>query len=394
MRIAYLDCFSGISGDMTVGAFLDAGLKLSVIKKGLRRLDIVGYEIGSRKIQRNGIWGTKFDVKITHKNGHKGITYRQIKQIINRSSLNTAIKNCSLMIFEKLAAAESKIHNIKKEKVHFHEIGGLDSIIDCVSTAIAINETQIQKFFCLNLRLGRGFVKTAHGLLPVPPPAVLELLKGKRVVFSDCDHELITPTGASIVTTLVKDFDSAPGLKTESIGYGAGMSELKQTPNFFRLIIGERVEQPIASDEIMVCETNVDDMSPVSYDYLVEKLFAAGALDVYLTSVYMKKTRPGVLITVLSKENLLDELSTLIMKETTTSGIRFYKSQRKILNRFSRTVRTRYGPIRVKVNTGPKGIETIAPEYEDCKKAAMNINMPFKVVFDEAKAMASGIKKA
>ncbi len=389
MKIAYLDCFSGISGDMTVAAFLDAGLKLSVLKKRLGLLNLKGYSLSAFKKNCHGIAGTKFDVRISGKRHLKRSTYKEIKNIINKSKLDIKTKSIALSIFETLAKAEAKVHNKPKADIHFHEIGDLDSIIDIVSTAIAANEFGIEKFYCLNLKAGKGNVLTRHGNFPLPAPATLEMLKGKPVSFSDIEHELITPTGAAILTTLVKDFDSKPKIDIRALGYGAGSYDIELQPDMLRLIIGDSGKEALAQDKIVVIETNIDDMSPVYYEYLMDKLFKKGALDVYLTNVYMKKTRPGVLLTVLAKEGLLDELAKTIMKEATTSGVRYYTADRKILDRVTKIVKTKYGPVRVKVNFGPDSIKTISPEYEDCKKIAEKTGISLKAVFDEARKKSS-----
>lgn len=391
MRIAYLDCFSGISGDMTVAAFLDAGLKLSVLKKKLGLLNLKGYSLGVFKKNCHGISGTKFDVRISDKKHLKRSTYKEIKNIITKSRLDAEIKSTALSIFETLAKAESKVHNKPKLDIHFHEVGDLDSIIDIVSTAIAVKESGIEKFYCLNLKAGKGSVLTRHGNFPLPAPATLQMLKCAPVSFSDIEYELITPTGAAILTTLVKDFEARPRINIRALGYGAGSYDMELQPDMLRLIIGDSAKEAPAApatlmqDKIVVIQTNIDDMSPVYYEYLMDKLFKQGALDVYLTNVYMKKTRPGVLLTVLAKENLLDELAKTIMRQTTTSGVRYYRADRKILDRFVRTVKTKYGPIRVKFNSGPDKIRTVSPEYEDCRKIAEKAGVPLKVVFEEAR---------
>lgn len=385
MRIAYFDCFSGISGDMSVAAFLDSGLKLSLLRKKLGLLKIGGYKIDAYKDNRSGISGTKFDVKIAQGRNFKKSAYRDIKKIINHSGLAADVKAVSISIFETLARAEAKIHNESRPDVHFHEIGDLDSLIDIVSTAIAVREMDIREFYCLNLRVGKGSVICRHGSLPLPAPAVLEMLRGKPVLFSDAEYELITPTGAAILTTLVKDFNSRPAINIEAVGYGAGTFEIEGNPNLLRLVMGSSNKDALGCDEIVVIETNIDDMNPVYYEYLIEKLFKNGALDVYLTGVYAKKTRPGILLTVLAKGHLLDILAGVIMKETTSSGVRYYKAQRKILDRFIKTVKTKYGSVKVKVNSGGGGINTVSPEYDDCKQIAERTGVPIKVIFDEAR---------
>lgn len=385
MKIAYFDCFSGISGDMTVAAFLDAGLGFTLLKKRLALLNLRGYSLAAFKKSCHGITGTKFEVRINDKRHLERSSYKSIKDIINKSRLDLKTKSIALSIFETLAGAEAKIHGRPKADVHFHEVGDLDSIIDIVSTAIAVNEFGIERFYCLNLRAGKGSVPTRHGDFPLPAPATLQMLKGRPVLFSDIEQELITPTGAAILTTLVKDFEARPPIKIETVGYGAGSYDIRNQPDMLRLIIGGSGKEALARDRIAVIETNIDDMNPVYYEHLMDKLFKMGALDVYLTNVYMKKTRPGILLTVLAGEDLLDVLAKAIMRETTTSGVRYYTAERKILDRTIKPVKTKYGPIRVKFNFGPEGIKTVSPEYEDCKKIAEKTGLPFKAVFDEAK---------
>jgi uncharacterized protein (TIGR00299 family) protein len=385
VKIAYFDCFSGISGDMTVAAFLDAGLKLSTLKRKLGLLNLKGYSLAAFRKDCRGISGTKFEVRISDKRHKERSTYKKIRNIINKSGLDSKTKFTALSIFETLAEAEAKIHNRPMADLHFHEVGDTDSIIDIVSTAIAVNEFGIEKFYCLNLRAGKGGVLTRHGDFPLPAPATLQMLRGKPVSFSDIERELITPTGAAILTTLVKDFGSRPEINIRAVGYGAGSYDIESQPDALRLIIGDSGKEALARDRITVIETNIDDMSPVYYEYLMDQLFKKGALDVYLTSVHMKKARPGILLTVLAKEELLDELAKTIMRETTTSGVRYYTAGRAILNRAVKIVRTKHGPVRVKLNYGPGDIRTISPEYEDCKKIAGKTGAPLKAVFDEAR---------
>ncbi len=388
MKIAYFDCFNGISGDMAVGAFLDAGLKLSTLKKNLRRINLKGYRVEAAKASRCGITGTKFNVLITGGNPHRHTTHRHIRRLLKDSGLDKKAKSLALSIFGSLAAAEARIHGVKEDNVRFHEVGAIDSIVDIAAASIAVTELGLEKFYCLNLRLGTGNVKCRHGELPLPAPAALEMLKGKPVKFSDLEHELVTPTGAAILTTLVEDFDARPDINTEVIGYGAGSMDFKATPNLLRILIGAPEEGSLANDEIVILETNIDDMNPVSYEYLVEKLFMAGALDVYMTPIYMKKTRPAVLLTVLAKEELSHKLMILLMQETTTSGVRYHKAQRGKLDRVIKTVKTRYGNIRVKINTGSSGIRIVSPEYEDCKNLALKTGIPFKIIFTDAQNKA------
>ncbi|MBI4335636.1 MAG: nickel pincer cofactor biosynthesis protein LarC, partial [Candidatus Omnitrophica bacterium] len=365
--------------------FLDAGLKLSFLRKRLKLIGIGGYSVSARKEGRGGVFGTKFDVDILNQKRARRTAWKDIKKIIHNSRLNNRVKGLSLLIFEALARAESRVHNLPPEDVHFHEIGDLDSIIDIVSTAIAVDELGIEEFYCLNLRLGKGQVVSAHGVLPLPAPASLELLKDKPVSFADVEHELITPTGAAILSALVRDFNARPGMDIRAIGYGAGSFKASQAPNLLRLIMGDSKKEAFDTDQVVVIETNIDDMNPAYYEYALEALFRKGALDAFLTPVYMKKTRPGTLLTVLARPHSLDALSEVILRETTSSGVRYYAAQRKILNRISKTVKTRYGPLKVKLNFGPGNIKTVSPEYEDCGKMAKKAGVPLKAVFEEAK---------
>lgn len=384
MKIAYLDCFSGISGDMTVGAFLDAGLKFSVLKKRLAGLGVSGYRLSAKKVMRHNLAGTKFSVLVDKRQILKDVAYSQIRRIITKSRLDTAVKNLAISIFEKLARAEARAHNTSKGRVHFHEIGAVDSIVDIVAAAVAVTELGIREFCCLNLTLGQGNIRARHGNLPLPAPAVLEMLKDKPVSFSDIEYELVTPTGAAILTTLVRDFEARPEIRVARVGYGAGDFNPQGRPNLLRVIIGDGKTASLIHDTVLVIETNMDDMNPVSCEYLIERLFEEGALDAYITPVYMKKTRPGMLLTVLAAAPLLDKLAALIMSETTTSGIRYYTTQRLKLDRQIRTVKTKYGPVRVKFNTGQGGVNTISPEYEDCKALARRLDVPLKSILEEA----------
>lgn len=383
MKIAYFDCLSGISGDMTVAAFLDAGLGLPTLKKGLKRLGLKGYDISSRKVTKSGLSGTKFDVRIKERRRPLCVTYKDVRSLINKSRLANEVKKIAQLIFEKLAKAEAKVHNEHREKIHFHEIGDIDSIVDIVSTAIAVTEMGIERFYCLNLNLGIGNISSRHGVLPLPAPAVLEMLKGKPVSFLNADYELVTPTGAAILTALVEDFTERPAINPVRIGYGAGTFSPKEMPNLLRVILGDSSQTDFLCDTVCVMETNIDDASPLVYEYLIERLFEEGALDAYLTPIYMKKARPAVVLTVLTKGQLLDKLAALIMRETTTSGIRYYTAERRKLDRIIKTVDTKYGRVRVKVNTGPVGIRTVSPEYEDCKRIARAAKVPLKRIFDE-----------
>ena len=385
MRIAYFDCFSGISGDMTIGAFLDAGLSFGKLSKELSKLKIKGYRLKKTRVKRREITGTKFDC-ITDSRA-EGRTIKEILSIIGRSSLNNRVKNIAGSIFTNIAEAEAKIHGIRsKEEAHLHELGDTDSIVDIVGTGIAIDELGIDGIYASDISMGRSFVKARHGILPIPSPASLELLKGVPVEISEIDAELVTPTGAGILKTLSKGFGRMPRMEIDKIGYGAGSGELNERPNMLRVFIGE-VRSAFAEDRVSVIETNIDDMNPQNFEYLFEKLFKEGALDAYTTSVQMKKSRPAFLLTVLARPEDLNDLSSVIFSETTTTGLRVYDADRFVLERKFTTVKTKYGTVKVKISQGPGGIVTSSPEYDECARIARSSKVPLKVVYDEAKRL-------
>lgn len=399
MKIAYLDCFSGISGDMLLGALLDANLGLNDLKKGLSKLPLKGYKINAKKVTKNGISATKFIVESNYKQSslrdsvykqsslrdsaeHKERYIGDILKIIEKSSLHREIKELSKKIFIRMASAESKIHNVPVSKIHFHEIGAVDSIVDIVGTVIGIKILGIEKIYSSEIPLGKGFVEFSHGKYPVPAPATIELLKGIPTYQTDISHELVTPTGAGILATLVKDFGNMPKLKPLSIGYGAGSAEL-ENPNVLRIIIGktERNSEEILTD---VVEANIDDMNPEFYNYIMERLFEKGALDVFLANIYMKKNRPGIKLSVISPLDKTEILSKIVIEETTSLGVRIYQTKRICIERDFAKVKTKYGNITVKLGKIGDKIVNIHPEYEDCVKIAKKNNLPLKRVYEIA----------
>ncbi len=379
MKTLYLDCYSGIAGDMLLGALIDAGLDIKLLKKELDKLNLKGYKITAKKILKKGISATKFVVEITQKQHHER-NIQDIFSIIDKSSLSEQIKQTSKKIFSKIADAESKIHNIPREKVHFHEIGAIDSIIDIVGTAIALNILGIEKIHCSEIPLGNGFVEFSHGKWPIPAPATAEILKGIPVYKTNIEHELVTPTGAAIISTLSEKFGEMPNMKISSIGYGAGSAEF-EIPNTLRIFIGESDEK---SEHISVniIETNIDDMNPQFYDYVMEKLFAEGALDVFLQNIQMKKNRPGILLKVISPAEKTESLANIILKETTAIGVRISQAKRICLDREIVKVKTKFGEVRVKIAKSDGKIVNAHPEYDDCVKIAREKNVPLKKVYE------------
>ncbi len=391
MRIAYFDCFSGISGDMFVGALLDAGLKIEILEKELNKLNLSGYQLEVNKVLKKGISASQFKVKIQEKGVER--RFKDILNILEESKLDEEIKNEVKKIFFKIAEAESKIHQEDIEKIHFHEIGGLDSIIDISSAVIGIKALEIKEIYSSPLPLGKGFVQCAHGILPLPAPATLELLKNIPTYSGGMESEMVTPTGAAIISTLTKDFGERPLMKIEKIGYGAGEREFS-IPNLLRVSIGEKILSDrdlmdgYVHDEALLIETNIDDMNPEFYDYIMDKLFSQGALDVFLTPIQMKKNRPAHMFSIIVYEQNLKEILKVLFSESTTLGVRIKEVKRLKLTQQNFIAETKYGKIKVKVGIFKEDIKTIAPEYQDCQKIAQQYQVPLKEIYEEAKKIA------
>lgn len=391
MRIAYFDCFSGISGDMFVGALLDAGLKIEILEKELNKLNLSGYQLEVNKVLKKGISASQFKVKIQEKGVER--RFKDIINILEESKLDEEIKNEVKKIFFKIAEAESKIHQEDIEKIHFHEIGGLDSIMDISSAVIGIKALEIKEIYSSPLPLGKGLVKCAHGILPLPAPATLELLKNIPTYSGGMESEMVTPTGAAIISTLTKDFRERPLMKIEKIGYGAGEREFS-IPNLLRVSIGEKILSDrdlmdgYVHDEALLIETNIDDMNPEFYDYIMDKLFSQGALDVFLTPIQMKKNRPAQMFSIIVYEQNLKEILKVLFSESTTLGVRIKEVKRLKLTQQNFIAETKYGKIKVKVGIFKEDIKTIAPEYQDCHKIAQQYQVPLKEIYEEAKKVA------
>jgi len=370
MKILYLDCYSGISGDMFLGALMDAGLDTALLKKELSKLNLKGYRLKATKVRRAEISTTKFEVILDKKTPDKRRTLKDILLLIKRSRLDKETKDKTSQIFKSIARAEGEVHGKDLKDLHFHEVGDIDSIIDIVGGVAALKILKIEKVYSSRISIGGGTtIVTKGGLLPIPAPATLNLLKGKPVAYSNIKEELVTPTGAALLANLVDRFEDFPPMALEDVGYGAGARENIERPNSLRVMIGESKKQ-FLQDNIFVIEANMDDMNPIDYEFLMERLFEEGALDVYLTPVQMKKTRPGVLLTILAKKGDIDKLSRVVFNESTTIGVRYYEAERKKLSREFTRIRTKYGEIRLKVSSGPEGIRKIVPEYADCKRIA------------------------
>lgn len=389
MKTAYFDCFSGISGDMVVGALIDAGADFSELKNQLSALPLHGYSLAAEKTLKNGISGTRFTVTLSGDHGHRGLA--DIIRLIEESGLNRSVKKTARAIFTSLARAEAKIHNAEIDAIHFHEVGAVDSIVDIVASAVCLDLLGIEAVYASPIHVGEGFVKTEHGMLPVPAPATVELLANVPVYSRGIAGELATPTGAAIIAHHARSFGPLPAMKIISAGYGAGTKDLP-IPNLLRVYIGE-TESAGRGDWVISLETNIDDMNPEFYQHVTERLLECGALDVYTTPVIMKKSRPGVMLTVLARDALRDALSEIIFSETTTAGIRVHGMERLVLDREVIRVATRYGDIPVKILKKEGAVITVAPEYEACRAAAKELGVPLRKIYDEAKKIADSPRK-
>ena len=385
MKIAYFDCFSGISGDMVLGALVDAGCDLARLEAELRRLAVTGWNISAEKVRRGALAATHVQVETSEQHHHRSLS--TILELIGKSGLAPRVTERASRIFHRLGEAEARIHNVPVEKVHFHEVGAVDAILDIVGACIGFELLGVEEFACSPLNVGGGRVETRHGVLPVPAPATAELLRGAPSYSSGIARELVTPTGAAIVSTLSSQFGPLPPMRVAAIGYGAGTAELAEQPNVLRLFLGQAAERTAgawAADEVTVIEANLDDMNPQIYGYFVERALGAGALEVFATPVQMKKNRPGQLLTVLCEPAATDGLMELIFRETTTTGVRTYAACRKTLERESVPVETPLGVIRMKVARLNGRVLNAAPEYDDCRRIAAEKNVPLKQVLVEA----------
>jgi len=427
MRIAYLDCFSGISGDMFLGALVDAGVPPLIFEEAVAQLRL-GARLEISRVVRSGISATKVDVYVgdekdmpreeywakenthdphghshSHEHAHehehsvavetapgthehsRGLS--EIREIIGKATIGENAKGLAIRIFEALGAAEAKIHNIPVERVHFHEVGAVDAMVDIVCAAVGVQALGVDEIVCSPLNVGGGTVKCAHGTLPVPAPATVELLQGAPVYSSGVQAELVTPTGAAIVKTLVHRFGPLPEIKIEKSGYGAGSRDFSGYPNVARLIIGESgpgLRTKTASETIILLEANLDDLNPQVFGYVLDRVFEAGALDAFAVPIQMKKNRPGTLLTVLCDPEQATKLTEIIFQETTTLGVRRREESRQCLARRWENVRTQWGEVRIKIASMNGSTTNFSPEYEDCRKIAAEHHVPLKTVMQEA----------
>src|SRR5580704_5806423 len=384
MKYAYFDCFSGISGDMTLGALVDPGVPVEQLRGELQGLNVPGWELTTEKVWKNGMAASYAKVRVQDTQTHRSLS--AILGIIEKSALAPNVKERAAAIFKKLGEAEAAVHDVPLEKIHFHEVGAVDAIVDIVGACIGFTALGIESFACSALNVGGGTAKMAHGVLPVPAPATARLLLGKPTYSNGVQKELVTPTGAAIVATLCETFGPQPPMSVSAIGYGAGTADLEGQPNVVRLMVGDEATSVagVAQETISVLEANLDDMNPQIYGYFLEKALAAGALDVFATAVQMKKNRPGMLVTVLCKPQEAEKLTKLLFEETTTLGVRSHTAERRILPREWVKVATEFGEVRMKVARVNGRIEHASPEFEDCRKLAEQKNVPLHRIMEEA----------
>ncbi|CEP67725.1 Uncharacterised protein family UPF0272 [Moorella glycerini] len=394
MKVAYFDCFSGISGDMCLGALLANGLSRDELVAGLKGLALEGWELKVREVKQQGIAAIDVEVQVAGHQPHRHL--EDILELINNSPLPAPVREKATAVFQHLARAEGQVHGISPEKVHFHEVGAVDAIIDIVGTVLGLHLLGIERVIASPLPLGSGWVECHHGKLPVPAPATLYLLQGYPVYGTEDKAELVTPTGAALITTLAGSFGPFPAMNLTSVGFGAGKTLLTH-PNLLRLALGEIAgTQPEGEESSLVLETTIDDMNPEFFPALMEQVLAAGAVDAYFTPVQMKKGRPGVLFTAICPENRLAAVAAAIFRHSSTLGLRFRRDRRLVCQRRSTEVLTPYGPVTVKwgLYHDPEGraITNVAPEYESCRQAALAAGVPVKEVYAAALAAARAVK--
>ncbi|HNV86017.1 MAG TPA: nickel pincer cofactor biosynthesis protein LarC [Candidatus Omnitrophota bacterium] len=394
MNVAIFDCYSGIAGDMTVGAFLDAGFDFNRLEKELSKLCPRAVRFRARKVRRGNLSGTKFDVLIPPAAKHSHTTFPELRARIEKSRLLPPVKDLTAKILKRLVEAEAGIHGVSSSKVVLHEAGALDSLADIAGTAFCLHHWEIRKVFARNLQMGKGMIGAGtHGILPNPPPAVLELLRDFSICYAPVPFELVTPTGAAILSALSEKTESIPSVLVREVGYGAGTRDLPDRANMLRLTVGRLSPCSAGRDRILALEANLDDMNPLGFEILYERLFGGGALDVYVTPILMKKMRPAQKLTVLFEHSAMEAIARAVFRETTTFGVRFLELDRLILPRRKIRVPTKLGTIGVKVGSLDGKDSIASPEYRDCRKIALQRKLPFQAVYREAQKAAGNFLK-
>ncbi len=388
MKIAFLDVFVGISGDMTLGALIDAGADLEQLRENLRALPIENWWLDAEEVSKGGIRATKATVGLESDEADGPRHYTELVEMIEAAELPSEVVEQSLAVLRMIAEAEATVHGISVEKVHFHELAGLDTLIDIVGSVLGLRLLGVERLYCSPLPISHGYVDTAHGRLPVPPPAVAEMLKGQPTLPVDVEGETVTPTGAALALTLSDGIGTFPAMTVESVGYGAGSKDFAGQPNILRLWVGRPAgaggdsgQDQLMVDEVTIIEANIDDMNPELYPPMLEEILNEGALDAWLTPIQMKKGRPAVKLLALTTAEDAEAIAETILRESTSFGVRLTRAQRRCLLREVITVTTPYGELPVKVGRIGQQIVSIAPEYEDCQRAAQQYNVPVKVVY-------------
>jgi pyridinium-3,5-bisthiocarboxylic acid mononucleotide nickel chelatase len=391
MKIAYFDCFSGASGDMILGALIDAGLSPRLMREELKKLRLPSIHLRVKEVLKGGLAATQVIVEgKAERRSHR--TLEEMLRILDRSRLEPEVKEKSKEIFQRIASVEGMIHRKPAGEIHFHELGGLDSVVDIVGAVWGLRQMGIgDRIYVSKVNVGAGFVRCEHGVLPVPSPAALSLMKGKPIYSSGVEKELLTPTGAALLSTLGSEFGHLPAMKVERTGYGAGRSDLPH-PNVLRLMIGT-VEGVSATERVMVVETNIDDMNPQFYDYVMERLLKLEVMDVFLTPVLMKKNRPATLLTVICPVEKHASVIRLLLRETTTLGVRWHEETRARADREMTTLNTKHGAVHVKLARWEGELINLSPEYEDCKRLALKKGVSLKDVFEEARKAALALRE-
>jgi pyridinium-3,5-bisthiocarboxylic acid mononucleotide nickel chelatase len=387
MRIGYFDCFSGASGDMILGALVDAGLKVEELHAAISGLGVSGIRLSADRIKRGAFVGTRVHVH-TDEQGHPHRHLPDVEAILDRADIPDPVRTDAKRIFRRLAEAEATAHGTAPDHIHFHEVGALDAMADVVGAAWGIRHLGLQRLHVSPINLGGGFIQAAHGKMPVPAPGTAALLVGVPAYGSEIQAELTTPTGAAILTTLAATYGPMPSMNVQRVAYGAGGRDLREQPNFLRLMIGE-APGDFDRDQVIVLEATIDDMNPQFFEPLMDRLFEAGALDVFFSPVSMKKSRPGTTLTVLADAAVADRCAALVLTHSTTFGVRAHTATRWKLPRDSITVNTSHGSVRVKRGWSGDRITILAPEYEDCRRLAQAAGVPIHVIYDEARWAAS-----
>jgi len=389
-RVAYFDCSSGISGDMFLGALIDCGADFEYIKKELSKLNL-DFEISHQRVRKGAISATKVIIK--EPRGHPLRNLKTVKEIIEKTSLPEEVKEKSLSIFTRLAEAEASVHQVDIEHVHFHEIGAVDTIVDIVGVLLGLKSLKVERIFSSPLPLGRGELETAHGKIPIPAPATMKLLEGCKVYGKEIREELVTPTGAALISSLAEEFVDFPAMQILKVGYGAGTKELPM-PNVLRLVVGELEEKKEKTQPpTFIISANIDDSTPEVMGFLFERLFEVGALDVWQHPILMKKNRLATELSVLCYRDVMEKIIDCIFSETTTNGLRISEVKRSVLDRKIVEVKVLDETIKVKVSFEGKRIFTISPEYEDCRLVALKKGISLRKVFEMAQRKASEIYK-